>query len=455
MQLKTRKILFFISLIIFLTASPAVIMYSLGYKIDPESLKIQKTGGIFVNIDYQDYKISINNSIEKKVSKPLFVQKGTLIPNLIPKNYNIKISKKGYKSWEKTLKVKSQIVTEIKNIFLAPKDLSPSKLDNEIIDFLISNSKENISYIKNNKLIFLNIKNKNKTELILPNTTKSSGKIKILEKSFDKDIIYLQNKKNILKADLKTQKITTIKKPSLEKYLKIRPNPKNSNSLFILSDKNILYKLDAENKQRSILAKNISNFYVTGESVIYTTKNPVNFYKQKIESEKINQITFLPIKNFSENSKILVRFDDPVALLNDNKELLLFDYSSEKFKKFAENVTDAKISGDFSKMIYRNDHEIYVYYFEASYPRKKAGDKDLLGRYSKKIQDASWFDFDDQHIFLTINDKVNVLELDGRNKRNFEEIMPRPEKFTYNNYDKSIYFLKDKKLQKVKLILEK
>ncbi len=454
MQLKTRRLLFFISLITFLIASPSVIMYSLGYKLNLKTFKIEKTGGVFVNIDYQNYKIFIDNTLKKNVSKPLFAQRGVLIPNLIPRTYNIKISKDGYKSWEKTLKIESGIVTEIKNIFLLPKNLSAFLLDSDVSDFTLSDSKENLAYIKENYLISLNIKNNKQTEVKLP---KKSGnqKNKILDKSLNKNSIYLVNTNSILKIDLKTEKITILKNPKMEKYLKIQPNPKNSNYLFVLSNKNILYKLDAENEQKSILAKNISNFYVTGESVIYTTKNPVNFYKRKIGEDKITQITFSPIKNFSENSKILVRFDDPVALLNDNKELLLFDYSSEKFKKFAENITDVKISGDFSKMIYRNDHEIYVYYFEASYPRKKAGDKDLLGRYSKKIQDASWFDFDNQHISLTINDKVNVLELDGRNKRNFEEIMPYPEKFTYNDYDKNIYLLKDKKLQKLKLVLEK
>jgi len=228
------------------------------------------------------------------------------------------------------------------------------------------------------------------------------------------------------------------------------PNPKDDNSLFALSNKNILYELNIKDNLKTKIIENVNNFFITGESIIYTTKNPTNFYKQKIGSDKIIQITFSPLKDINENSKILVRFDDPVAVLNDKNELLIFNYSTEKFEKLSEDIIDAKISDDFSKMLYRNNHEIYVYYFEASYPRKKAGNADLLGRFSKRIQDASWFDFDNQHIFLTIDNKLNVLELDGRNKRNFEEIMPRPEKFIYNNYDNNIFFLKDKKLQKLK-----
>jgi hypothetical protein len=452
MQLKTRRLLFFASLIMFLIASPTVIMYSLGYKLNLKTFKIQKTGGIFINIDYQDYKVFIDDILKKSVSKPLFTQQGVLIPNLIPKPYNLKISKNGYKSWEKTLKVESGIVTEIKNVFLVPENLSTLELDNDILDFALSNSKENLVYIKDNTLISLNIKNDRKIKIKLPETL--NGTVKILKESFNKNIIYLENDDNILKIDIKTQGIILAKKPKSKKYIKILPNPKDSNLLFTISNENILYELDVEKNLKTELTKNVNNFYVTGESIIYTTKDPVNFYKRKIGSEKSTQITFIPIKNISENSKILVRFDDPVVVLNDKKELLLFDYSSEKFKKLTKNITDAKVSNDFSKMIYRNDHEIYVYYFEASYPRKKAGNIDLLGRFSKKIQDASWFDFDNQHIFLTINGKVSILELDGRNKRNFEEMMPRPQKFIYNNYDKSIYFLKDNNLQKLELFLK-
>jgi|GEM_PF-3344578 len=454
MQLRTRRTLFFISLIIFFIASPAAIMYSLGYKLDLTTFKIEKTGGIFVDIDYDDYTISLDKSIEKTVSKAIFRQQGTLLPNLIPKLHNVEISKNDYKPWKKTLEIKSGIVTEIKNVFLTPSDLSPSRLDENVNDFSLSRSKENMAYIKNNSLFSLNIKNNEKTEIELPPTQKSD-KLSIIDQSFNQSIIYLQNDKNILKINTETKNIDSIKKPTKKKYLKILPSPKNNDSLFLLSSDDIIYDLDVENDTRSEIAKDVNNFYVTGESIIYTTNDPTNFYKQKIGSQdKAIQITFSPMKDVNEDSKILVRFDDPVAVLNSANELLLFNYSTEKFEKLAENIIDASISDDFSKMLYRNDHEIYVYYFEASYPQKKAGDKELLGRFSKEIQDASWFDLYNHHIFLTINDKTNILELDGRNKRNSEEIMEKPDKFIYNNYDKNIYLLKNNTLQKIPLVLD-
>ncbi len=451
MTLKTRRILFFISLLIFLIISPSIVLYSLGYKLNLENFKLEKTGGIFVNINYENYQIIIDNSIKKQVSKPLFTQKGLLIPNLIPKSYNIKIAKNGYKNWEKNLKVNSGIVTEVKNIFLIPEKPPLQEIGDKVSDFIFSKSKKDIAYIQNDTLTFLNIKDKKKIKIKLPVNFQKQN-FKIINNSFNENLIYLKTKDNILKINKKTKKISTQKN---KRYIKIVANPKNNNSLFALDKDGVLYKFDPENNTKLELVKNINNFYTTEESIIYITKNPANFYKIKIDSEELKQITFTPLENINTNSKILVRFDDPVAIINKNKELLLFDYPTENFKKLADNVIDVKISNDYSKMIFRNNHEIFVYYFEASYPRKKAGEINLLGRFSKKIQNASWFDFDSQHIFLTINNKVNILELDGRNKRNSEIIMSNPDKFIYNNYDKNIYFLKNEKLKKLKLFLEK
>lgn len=452
MNIKTRRTLFFASLLIFLTASPIIIMYSLGYKLDTKTLKLQKTGGIFIDLDYNQYKITLNGKIKKEVNKTLFTQRGALIPNLMPRNYKVIIEKEGYIPWGKILKVKSGLVTEIKNAILIKKDLKPIEIDEDVIDLITSETEKNIGYITKNSIIIFDVKNQKKKSIKIS----EDNKLKLIGFSSDENDIFLENNTKIFKTDFKENKLINLKKPKTEKYLKILPSQKDKDTLYALSDKSILYEINfkKEVKIKEILQK-INNFYATKDDLVYLTQEPANFYKKNIESEKITQITFNPVKDTNINSEIITRFGDPIAIIDKNKNLLLFDYASEKFKKLAEGVLDAKISKDSSKLLYRKEREIYVYYLEKSYPGKKSGEIDLLGRFGSKIKEASWFSYNNHHIFFNIEDNLKIIELDGRDKRNSYNIIKGIIKYSYNNIDKSVYTIKNNKLEKITIIEEK
>jgi hypothetical protein len=48
MQLKFRRILFFVFLAFFLVVSPLLIIYALGYKFNPAKRTLEKTGVFFI-----------------------------------------------------------------------------------------------------------------------------------------------------------------------------------------------------------------------------------------------------------------------------------------------------------------------------------------------------------------------------------------------------------------------
>ncbi|MEK7453078.1 MAG: hypothetical protein AAB614_02475 [Patescibacteria group bacterium] len=450
MTIRTRRILFFTSFLIFLITSPAIIMYSLGYKLNIENFKIQKTGGIFVNIKYDDYRISVNERIKKDVTKKIFLQKGVLIPNLLTKNYKVSVEKDGYLEWSKTLKVESGIITEVRNIFLMPKELVFEDIENNTLDFIISVSGEKIAYLKQNSVTLYDIKNEKKS--IIEGIEKKM--MKLVGFTSDENDIFLENDSTIYKTSYSGNNILEIQKSKKELYLNAIPSIEDRNIIYVLSDKNTLYEINFLDRSNKNIISEIVNFYLTDKDIFYLTKEPKNFYKKDISSEKTTQLTFHPLNDMDIHSKIIKKFNDPIAIIDTNKNLFLFNYKSETFNKLSSDVIDAELSTDLSKILYLKDREVYVYYLEDSYPSKKSGEIDLIGRFGQQIKDASWFSYNNHHIFLNMENNIQIIELDGRDKRNSYEIIKNVDKFRYNNTDQSIYFIKDGNLKKAILLEE-
>lgn len=120
MRKRTRTILFFSLFFAFVFLTPAVVLYSQGYRFDFEKRKITQTGAIFLKIEPKPAAIYIN---DKLVEKTDFFFGSALLENLLPGEYKIKIKKDGYYLWEKNLEVKEKQVTEAKSIILAPNKI--------------------------------------------------------------------------------------------------------------------------------------------------------------------------------------------------------------------------------------------------------------------------------------------------------------------------------------------
>jgi len=99
MTKKTRTILFLVFLFIFLSAAPAVVLYSQGYRIDFDNKKISRTGGLFLKIEPKQVEIYLDGKLTEKTD---FFFGSVLIENLLPKKYEIEIKKPEFATWEKT-----------------------------------------------------------------------------------------------------------------------------------------------------------------------------------------------------------------------------------------------------------------------------------------------------------------------------------------------------------------
>ena len=102
--MRTRILLFLLSLILVPTVTVAVILFARGYRFSPRQQAFRVTGLLSATSLPNGASIYINNELKSATDTTL---------NLPPGNYQVKVKKEGYSPWEKTLTIAPEVVTRI------------------------------------------------------------------------------------------------------------------------------------------------------------------------------------------------------------------------------------------------------------------------------------------------------------------------------------------------------
>jgi len=147
-----RRLLLYLAILFFIVATPCILFYAWGYNFDWQNKKIVLTGGLYLKSTPKETEIYLNNRLKEKET-PAFIKR------LLPKDYQIKITKQGFHPWQKKLKVESKLVTEARNIFLIPLnpkiEIANEKLpvDFSLKEFLAKEESDTIFYVQEQSYI--------------------------------------------------------------------------------------------------------------------------------------------------------------------------------------------------------------------------------------------------------------------------------------------------------------
>ncbi len=419
MTKRTRTALFITCSILFIITAPTVVFYSSGYRIDwnpPENGKrIVQTGGLFFKIEPKQASIYLNGKLSKKTD---FFFGSVLIENLLPKEYNVKISKDGYFSWEKKLTIKEKEVTEGKRITLIPENLNFNGISKGVENFWVSPDdrkmvlKETATGTNSRWSLKLYDLDKNvKSQLISESDVYSKGADFLsLEWPEDSKEIYL----NVAVREV-------------EKSYVIKPDK----SPTVLTPKTII-----QLPKNAIASKKINND-------LYYLDASGNLFK---DNEKLNRDP-LPVKQ--ETEYVLHVFQDaPVFIfLEENGDLYSFSDDSKSFEKLSDGIKGLSISPDHRKLAYFSDSEILILFLKdrPDQPTKKAGEKISLIRLSEKIGDCVWLNSD--YVIFTVGNKIKVSEIDERDRINIVDLKEYKEPgIFFNKNNKKLYILSEETL---------
>ena len=423
MTLKTRRILFFIFLAVFIPSSAGIIFYSQGWRFNFETFAIQKTGAIYIETQPKDVLIKIDQKFF--TDKSGIIQKGTLITNLLPKNYQIEIQKDGYFLYHKNITVKPSLVTEAVEIVLIPMDfknelkISKNLKGEKFIDFsadaskiIIKNSKNNIYYLYNlNNQSSLNISN-----LFENMTGKNIKKIAFHPLELNKLIIESNIPDALYIIDVNRLKSEIILKNSKESSL-IAWSAENSNIYYI--EQNIGLK--------------IKNYQLIDFNLIAKTKS-------KIANLPSDNDSYTAVKS-SANGRFL-------AVLNTLGNIYLFDSRKGIFKQIAHDAKFFAFSPDEKKIAFLdNDGKLNIYFLEEWTRNIFKKYVETIGFNSENkelIKSFYWYE-DSAHLFVQ-QKSVDFMEIDERLPLNRYPIVKEIEDFYYDWKSGFTYYLKDAKL---------
>lgn len=116
MTIKRRRVLFWASVLLFFVAIMPIILYSFGYRFSLETHSIQRAGGLSIaSTPSTGTNIYINGALEKQTT---FLSRDLFLQGLTPHTYSVRIEKEGYYTWEKSVTVNPERVTEIRALLV-------------------------------------------------------------------------------------------------------------------------------------------------------------------------------------------------------------------------------------------------------------------------------------------------------------------------------------------------
>ena len=409
MTLRVRRILSFIFIILFLSITPAIMLYAAGYRLGKNGFSIQRTGMFIIDSKPKGARIFIDGKPQETWSSSIFHKNNFIttpakIKNLLPGEYDLRLELDGYFSWQKKLTVNPGASTFAENIYLFKNNLPVQIVPAEIKSIRLAAGKNQAVILSADKITFLNLTDESQ---------KSTARNGLAAKN-----IFWSEDENSLIIDNFLYNLTDLN--SAIDLKKLTPNSFNykwSGNTLYYQDKNSIYRLEASGLPKKIIGGKIFNDYLVKNNYLYliirsgAASNLEVMDAATGESLKNINLPAAPNYTFINPGQTLLNLYD-----NSHKILYLIDPLSS-YQPLAEIINNVKTTfwTDANNLLYINDFEIWLYNLQTK-------NKILITRISETINDAILHPSKDYIIYST-KQTINAIELDEREKRNSTELI--------------------------------
>ncbi|MBI5220248.1 MAG: PEGA domain-containing protein [Candidatus Liptonbacteria bacterium] len=123
-----KRLISIILFLVFLILGLGTLFYSQGWRINFKTLVLTKVGAIYV----RSYPSSASIELDGRPipNDSWLFDRGTLINNLYPKTYQLRLTRPGYQTWLQTVSVQPMLVAEAKSAVLVPTIDGTDRIDN-------------------------------------------------------------------------------------------------------------------------------------------------------------------------------------------------------------------------------------------------------------------------------------------------------------------------------------
>ena len=141
---RVRSFLFYLSLLIFFAGLPFILLFALGYKFDPATFKLVKTGLIYVKTQPDGASIYLNNKLTPGKSP-------SSIQELLPGSYKMTLELAQYYPWKGEVSVEAGKVSRLDKIILFPLTPDLEQLNQEKFSSFYLDAESGLIYYLNRK----------------------------------------------------------------------------------------------------------------------------------------------------------------------------------------------------------------------------------------------------------------------------------------------------------------
>jgi WD40 repeat protein len=463
MTRRTRRCIFYTFLFLFVVLASSIILYAQGYSFDWQKKSPVITGAFYFKSYPKEADIYINNKYEGKTTK--------FIRRLPPGKYDIKISKQNYSDWQKTLAVESKLVTEVQDVVLVKKTITPNLItDNNVKYLTFSLDKKRAIYLTDSPPALRLIDLTNGTDIqIYPLSTSTergytaslpslnslsdilwspNGERLIL--SFANNRYYILNLKNpieIIDIYNLIKILSTYKLYSIEN---LSFHSQNADRIYFYFKNNLYFiEINNSNPNNSLISPpivyNALTYVIYNDKILYVDTNG-EFYKTSLNGSSFKKIFDIPV--FKPGQSISIINEEILAL---DKSLYLLNSQAQVFDKISENIEEIVLSDDRKKMLWRTQNEIGIMWLEPEIgpvPRNRY-ETEII-KTARDITQAIWYTRTNQHVIIVAENKIEITELDNRSTRNTADIImiQNPRTF-YNETNDTFYILSNGKLYRI------
>jgi hypothetical protein len=438
-----------------------IIGYAFGYRFNFQRGVFVYGGSITIKSTPQDADVYIDNVLysSKKLNR---LNNSYHIDGIAPGSYTLEVKSPGYATWSKAISVHSGISTEFWNVILAKSSYQQTKYDTSGVQRFFIDPRKNTTAVaqKVGDIFSVNIvtaadktslnvfsandysftsNNKENIEwtpqadkLIIPAIRNDSGK----EDYFIVDV-----------ATKETQKLQDLVNVSDASH--VRWDPKTQNALFYMSQGNLFrVNLDSPDQIQQI-AQNISGYDLTSNGLYYFQLPEGIVYKTSFDgSATPTQITRTSPDMTDPNYQIIIYDDDRITFLNPSGDLYVYNIGEKDdyFEQLSNSALGSQFSDDGKKLLYWTNHQVAAYFLRDWQVQPVRNENDILPvtQLVDPITNVQW-SRDYEHVLLTVDNKLKLIELDQRDHRNIMDIasLNSPNAVVVNNNADGLIYISD------------
>jgi len=200
-------------------------------------------------------------------------------------------------------------------------------------------------------------------------------------------------------------------------------------------------------------ASSTPGWILKDNEIFYISEENRNLYRSNLNGSLKEQISKNPLPEHSSYEIIASNDRNKFAVITPQKELFLLNDEMKILESIASGIIGAEFSNDNKRLLFFSESEIWVLYAEEIMlqPYKKPGEKEMITRFAQKIEQAIFYP-DNDHICFVIENKIKIIELDGRDRRNIADfITAKSPQIYYDFGNENFYYLSENNLFRIKL----